>query len=395
MSLSGRSTRRARTALAAAMVSGAVVLTGCADFSKQASPGHYTAAPSLNAEQPPQPEGPGESGTGGGSPSSQTSVPPPQGCTDFHENVIGTCLGAVSAVAALPGNAQQPSALAAERSTGRILQVSKGTPPTQLAKLDVDATGGGVTGLALSPHYDEDQLIYAYVTTATGNQVVRFAAGQAPKPILTGIPKGAKDNGGSLALDHKGALLVATGDAGNASAANNPKSLAGKVLRIDGDGKPAPGNPDPHSPVLASGVHAPGGVCATLDGSASYVTDQGGARDQLFHVAPGKLREPTWSWPDKPGVAGCSATAKLVTVNATKAGNMQGIALNTDGSVNGQPQVGVAGKDGFGKLSGMDVLGEGIVVVGTANKEPGGKPVSSDDRVFIIQPQAGGGTGKD
>lgn len=373
-----------------------MLLSGCADFSNQASPGQYSAAPELSAEQPPQPSGPGGGSPGDqGSPKSQASVPPPQGCKDFHQNVIGTCLGAISAVAALPGGAESPSALAAERSTGRVMQVSKGSDPTQVAKLDVDASGdGGLTGVALSPHYDEDQLMYAYVTTGGANQVVRFAAGQKPKPILS-LPKGPRGNAGSLALDHKGALLVATGDGGQPAAAKNPKSLAGKVLRIDGDGKPAPGNPNPASPVIASGLRTPGGVCATGDGSSTFVTDRGGERDQLFHVEPGKpLGEPTWSWQNKPGVAGCSATKKQVTVNATTAGNMQSIALNNDGSVNGQPQVGLAGKEGFGKLSGMDTVTDDVVVVGTSNKD-GGKPVSSDDRVFLIQPQQGGGAGKD
>lgn len=324
-------------------------------------------------------------------------MPPPKGCQDFHQNVIGTCLSALSAVAALPITGGDPSALAAEQDTGRVLQVSKGTNPTQLAKLTVDPAGdGGLTGLALSPNYNEDQLIYAYITTAKDNEVVRFAAGQPAKPVLAGIPKGRTDNRGALALDHTGALLVATGDAGDAAAAANPTSLAGKVLRIDPDGKPAPGNPTPNSAVIASGVHSPGGVCATLDGATSYVTDRGGQRDALYRVQPGKpLTEPTWSWADRPGVAGCSAGADLVTVNTAIAGNMQGISLNSSGAVDGKPQVSLDGTTGYGKLTGMDIISDQLAVVGTANKVAGGKPVSSDDRVVIIERQSGGGTGKD
>lgn len=384
-------------AFAGAVTLAATLIAGCSDFSDQASPGTFTPKPSLRAEKPPQPEGPnGTPGANSAPQSKQRKVPPPKGCTDYHQNVIGTCLHSLSAVATLPENGSQPSALAAERKTGRVMQVSKGANPTQLAKLDVDpAGGGGLTGVALSPHYNEDQLIYAYVTTAKDNEVVRFAAKQPPKPVLKGIPKGSSGNAGKLALDHKGALLVATGDAGKPKAAKDPKSLAGKVLRIDGEGKPAHGNPKRDSPIISSGLHSPGGVCATSNGSKSYVTDRGGSRDAVFRVeAGGKLAEPTWSWPDKPGVAGCSATDRQLSVNTVRAGNMQGISLNRDGSVNGKPQVGLAGKDGFGRLSGMDAVSSKLIVVGTANKD-GGKPVSSDDRVFIIQRESGGGTGKD
>jgi hypothetical protein len=41
----------------------------------------------------------------------------------------------------------------------------------------------------------------------------------------------------------------------------------------------------------------------------------------------------------------------------------------------------------------MDLAGN-YAVVGTMNKD-GGKPVSSDDRVFVITPQSSAGGGKD
>src|SRR5690606_23232970 len=93
------------------------------------------------------------------------------------------------------------------------------------------------------------------------NRVVRIAAGDSPKPVLTGIPKGPDHNSGSILEDGKGALLVATGNAGSAERAKDRASLAGKVLRIDGFGAPAPDNPDPASPVISSGLSAPGGLC--------------------------------------------------------------------------------------------------------------------------------------
>lgn len=375
------------------------LLAGCADFTQEAQAGAWSAQPTLSPEAPPNPGAPGQSDqNAGGSQGQQqnpTTVPPPKGCTDYNPVVIATCLNQVSAIAVLPGTADDPVGLAAERTTGRILRVHKGDKPAVVATLAVDAAGdGGLTGLALSPTYTQDQLVFAYVTTATDNRVMMIAPGDSPKPVLTGIPRGTKDNRGVLALDHKGALLVATGDAGNPSLASNPTSLAGKVLRIDANGEPAPGNPTPGSRVVASGLIDPGGMCTTADGARAWVTDRTPSQDVLYRVQSNHatLDTPAWTWPDKPGVAGCAAFDSSVMVATSTAGNLQNLSLNSDGSFTNKPVVTLQGKQGFGRLGGMDVLNTSAAMVGTVNKEPGGTPGSSDDRVVIItKQQAGGG----
>lgn len=375
-----------------------LALAGCADFTQEAAPQSWTSAPQLSPEAPPNPVLPGQSGQGAGGsgpaqPVDPTSVPPPKGCEDFNPAVIATCLNPISSVVALPGTGNDPVGLAAERATGRILRVHKGDAPVVVAHLAVNAAGdGGLTGLALSPTYTQDQLIFAYVTTRTDNRVMRIAPGDTPKPVLTGIPRGATDNRGVLAVDHRGELLVATGDAGNPSAAANPHSLAGKVLRIDVDGAPAPANPDPNSPIVASGLVDPGGLCSSLDGSRAWVTDRTSAQDVLYRLVIGQpLDQPAWTWPDKPGVAGCAAFSDLVMVATSGAGNLQNLALNSDGSFTAKPEVTLQGSQGFGRLSGMDILDAQNALVGTVNKDPGGHPVSSDDRVVIITRQPAGG----
>ncbi|GAB3907488.1 hypothetical protein GCM10029964_105770 [Kibdelosporangium lantanae] len=158
-------------------------------------PASWTTQPPLNPENEQDggsggSSGGGGGGGGGGAPRTpSTAVPPPQGCKDFHDSVIGTCMDTVDAVAPYP-NSDPPSGLVGERRSGRVMQVRAGEDPTQLTKLPVDTTGGGgLTGLALSPTYGEDQLIYAYITTATDNRLVRFTQGDSPKPVLTGIPR--------------------------------------------------------------------------------------------------------------------------------------------------------------------------------------------------------------
>jgi glucose/arabinose dehydrogenase len=376
-----------------------VTLAGCATFTQEATPGSWTSAPALSPEAPPNPVLPGQSGQGAGGgggqnqPQDPTSVPPPQGCQDFNPAVIATCLNPVSAVVALPGTESDPVGLAAERTTGRILRVHKGDKAALVATLPVNtAGGGGLTGLALSPTYTQDQLIFAYVTTATDNRVMLIAPGDTPKPVLTGIPRGATNNQGVLSVDHRGELLVATGDAGNPAASDDPHSLAGKVLRIDVDGAPAPGNPNPSSPIVASGLVDPGGMCTSLDGSRAWVTDRTSSQDVLYRLVIGQpLDQPAWTWPDKPGVAGCAAFSTSVMVATSVAGNVQSLALNADGSFTGKPVISLQGADGFGRLSGMDIISDRGALAGTVNKASGGKPGSSDDRVVVITSEPAGG----
>ena len=375
-----------------------LAVSGCATFEQQPTTDAWQSQQSLTPETGPDAEIPGQptDNPGGGSPQTGGEIPPPEGCKDYNPAVIGTCMKVLSSVAALPSDPSDPVALVAERQTGRILRVRKDTEPVEVAKLDVDGgSDGGLTGLALSPTYAEDQLVFAYVTTASDNRLVRIAPGDTPKAVLIGIPKGPSGNHGALGLDHKGALLLATGDAGNPSAATDQRSLAGKVLRIDASGKPLADNPNPASPILTSGLHSPGGVCSSADGSMAWVTDRGTTRDSLFRLMPGKpLTTPAWSWPDRPGVAGCISWPGTVSVATSVAGNLQNLPLAQDGSFSGKPAVVLADKEGFGRLGGLDLMGENAAVAGTVNND-GGSPVSSDDRAIVIQQQGGGGSGAD
>ncbi len=378
----------------------AVVPVGCARFDDSTAATDWRDAPQLSAEVAPQPELPeiDESPTPRGSSPSETPVPPPEGCTDYDKAVIATCLDTVAAVAPLPSDGSAVTALAGERRSGRVFLVGTDGEQQEFATLDVEATGdGGLTGLALSPTYAEDGLVFAYITTPHDNRVVRFAQGQAPKPVLTGIPKGSTNNRGALFAGPDGALLVATGDAGNAGATSDPASLAGKVLRIDPSGEPAKGNPKADSAVYASGLHAPGGMCGTADGSRLWVTDQAKEHDVVYRIEAGEdLSVPAWTWKDKPGVSGCADWTDMLAVSTEEAGNVQNLPLTEDGSVGGEPQITLDGENGtaYGRLGSLAQVTGDVAVAGTVNKD-GGAPVSSDDRVVLIVRQPASGSGRD
>lgn len=362
------------------------LLAGCSAlprFPEQGS-GQWRPKPEVGAQAGPQPQVPGPPGA----PSPGPPPGPPDGCTDLDPAVIATCLAPVSAITVLPGG---QAALVAERTTGRILRVEKGVTPVEIAVLEVDAEdGGGLTGLALSPTYAEDELIYAYVTGRGGNEVVRLAPGDAPKAVLTGIPAGPSGNAGSLALDGDGAILVATGDAGDPTAAADPGSLAGKLLRIDTSGAPAPENPDPTSPVVASGLREPGGMCTDPASGTTWITDTAETGDVLRKVVPGQPLVPSaWTWADRPGAAGCVVVQGRVQVALTDRAAMFALTLGPGDTFVGQPRP--VPLERYGRVVPAALGPDGVVVwLGTVNTE-GGVPVSSDERVFQLFEVTGGG----
>ncbi|MFD2079732.1 Glucose/arabinose dehydrogenase, beta-propeller fold [Actinopolymorpha cephalotaxi] len=142
------------------------------------------------------------------------------------------------------------SALLSERDTARIDRVTPGGNVSTVGRVPgvVHEGEGGLLGLALSPHFSRDRLLYAYITTGTDNRVVRMtytgSALGAPEAVFTGIPRGPQHhNGGRLRFGPDGYLYVPTGDGEQRARAQNRSSLGGKVLRLTASGKPAPGNP--------------------------------------------------------------------------------------------------------------------------------------------------------
>ncbi len=396
--------RRLRRALAVA--AGSIVLVsavaGCADFSSEAST--FTVQPSLTAPAaPPVDPSSVQPSSESPSPSDQSPSTDPSGsaapedpCTPTDDSVIATCLTAPWGLAPMPDGR---SALVGERTTGRILQVAKGHEPVQVAQIDgIDASGdGGLLGITLSPSYDEDGLIYAYVTTADDNRIVRIAQGDVPKPIFTGIPRGATHNGGRIAFAADRTLFVGTGDTANPTLAADPTSLAGKVLRLDEFGKPAEGNPTAGSPIYASGFSQIAGMCPLGDGTVAAL-DQRTAQDVLLpltaghdytNLAPGDAR---WTWTTADGRAADSAVSGgLLASTSLDKQQLTGIQMGSGGTFTGTPTV-ILDKR-YGRLLTVTSDTQGLLWLTTSNKDGAGTPVPSDDRVVVVPASDAGGEG--
>jgi glucose/arabinose dehydrogenase len=388
---------------AAALVATVALAAGCASFPD--STPTFTVQPSLrpNEATPVTPTPPSGSTSPSPSPSSGTPSPPDSSvststrkdpCAPTDPAVIATCLTAPWGLAPLPDG---QSALVGERTTGKILRVAAGRQPELLTTIDgLDTSGGGgLLGIALSPYYPEDSLVYAYVTTATDNRILRIAPGERPKAIFTGIPKGDEHNGGPIAFGSDRMLYVATGDAGDAATASDPSSLAGKVLRLDAFGKAATGNPD-GSAVYASGFTDPTGICP-LPGGPVGALDHRSTGDLLIPVRKGKDYTSTASgdtlWIYQAGDGGavdCAVSAGYLLSSSLQAKKVTSIQMTPKGGFTGSPQDLIP--DEYGRLLTI-VTGPGdLVWLTTSNKDGHGKPVPSDDRVIVL-PAAGGGGG--
>ena len=365
----GPTTRRHRLAAAALVMSVALAAPGCARFDNAVSQ-PFTTPPELVPGPPSTPP----------PPPPLPAKPFPKACP--APGVMQGCLESTSGLIMGPDG---KTALVAERTTGAVKQISVSAEPTVKTVIPVDAAGdGGLMDIVLSPTYSQDRLMYAYVSTPTDNRVIRIAEGDVVKPLLTGIPKGAVGNTGSLIFTSPTTLVVQTGDAGNPGMAGDPKSLAGKVIRIE-----QPTTVDQAPPTTAlSGMGSGGGMCVDPADKSLYVTDRTPGGDRLQRIGPDSKVTTVWTWPARPGVAGCAALDGTVLVNLVNTKQTVAVRLATGtGAVTGDPEV--VRQDTRGHVWALAVSPDGNIWGATVNRTAG-DPEKLDDVVFPLFPQGGG-----
>jgi glucose/arabinose dehydrogenase len=293
--------------------------------------------------------------------------------------------GCLESTSGLIMGSDAKTALVAERVTGAVKEVSISAEPKIKTVIGVDGSGdGGLLDIVLSPTYSQDRLMYAYISTPTDNRVIRIADGDVPKDILTGIPKGAIGNAGSLLFTSPTTLVVQTGDAGNPGAANDPKSLAGKVIRIE---QPTTVGQAPPTTAL-TGLGSGGDMCVDPADKSLYVTDRTAGGDRLQRIGPDSKATTVWTWPNRPGVAGCVALDGTVLVNLVNTKQTVAVHLaQATGAVTGEPEVVREGTRGHAWA--LAVSPDGNIWGATVNRTAGDAE-KLDDVVFPLFPQGGG-----
>ncbi|HSV66306.1 MAG TPA: PQQ-dependent sugar dehydrogenase [Mycobacteriales bacterium] len=292
-------------------------------------------------------------------------------------------------------------ALVSERDTARILKVTPAGAVTEVQRLSevVQAGEGGLLGLAVSPGYATDKLIYAYYTAAQDNRIARFVLGQPPQPILTGIHKAGNHDGGRIAFGPDGMLYAGVGDAAEPDRAQDPTALNGKVLRMTPAGRPAPGNPFPDSVVYSYGHRNVQGLAWDSAGRL-YASEFGQNQfDEINLIQPGhnygwpvvegaahdaRYTEPLLTWStDQASPSGIAILNRTLYVGALRGQRLWSVPLTGDGGV-GQPVA--LFTNTYGRLRAVTAAPDGSLWVGTSNRDGRGTPVPDDDRILRITP---------
>ncbi|MFE0803586.1 PQQ-dependent sugar dehydrogenase [Streptomyces sp. NPDC058812] len=313
-----------RRAVTAVLATAALLLTaGCSSDDGDPSGADSSTSPSSTAAQSP-PSG-----------SAAEETPPAKGSVKVVRTVT-TGLKSPWGLAPLPGG----DLLVSSRDEATVTRVDEKTgKKTELGEVPgVSPAGeGGLLGIALSPDYASDRMVYAYFTSASDNRVVRMRYDEkrpsgeqlgAPDTVFRGIPKGVVHNGGRIAFGPDKMLYAGTGESGDTGLSQDKESLGGKILRMTPDGEPAPGNPFPDSVVYSYGHRNVQGL-AWDDQQRLFASEFGqDTWDELNAIKPGD----NYGWPEAEGESDGSEFHDPLAQWSTDEASPSGIA-HAEGSV--------------------------------------------------------------
>jgi glucose/arabinose dehydrogenase len=384
-----------RRAVPAVLAAAALLLTaGCSSDGGGSSGTEGSASPSRTA--------PGSSAPAG---QAAEETPPAKGSVKVVRTVAEG-LDSPWGLAPLPGG----GLLVSSRDDGTIVRVDEKTgKKTELGEVPgVSAAGeGGLLGIALSPDYASDHMVYAYFTSASDNRIVRMLYDEkkpsgeqlgAPDTVFRGIPKGFVHNGGRIEFGPDKMLYVGTGESGDTGLSQDKESVGGKILRLTPEGEPAPGNPFPDSPVYSYGHRNVQGLA--WDSKQRLFASEFGQDtwDELNAIKPGD----NYGWPEAEGRSDDSGFHNPIDQWTTAEASPSGIAY-AEGSIwmaglrgkrlwriplNGteasaEPQAFLEGE--YGRLRTVVPAGGDRLWLVTSNTDGRGNPEDGDDRILELR----------
>ena len=296
-------------------------------------------------------------------------------------------------------------AVVTERISGRVVRIGTDGEVSPLGTVADAVPQGeaGLLGVAVSPDFETDRTLFLYLTTDTDNRVVRAELDGArlgrTTVVLDGIPAGFIHDGGRIAFGPDGHLYVTTGETGDPELAQDPRSLAGKILRITPDGDPAPGNPDPDSPVWSLGHRNVQGLAWDDDGRL-WASEFGDSEwDELNLVEKGgnygwpqvegaggdaSYIDPQLVWPvDQASPSGLAFADGHLWMAGLRGQRLWRIAVSADGKAS-KPRA-FFGEE-YGRLRTVAVAPDGLLWLTTSNRDGRGEPTPDDDRILRVRP---------
>jgi glucose/arabinose dehydrogenase len=354
-------------------------------------PSEPSAPPAAQKTTAPATATPNETPAGTATRSPKATTTPTDTRRAPARRTVATGLHVPWGIAFLPNG----DALVSERTTARILRIpSGGGKPRRVMTVPGvarDAGEGGLLGLAVSPRYSRDRLVYAYLTSATDNRIVRFRLGGKVSVVLRGLAKARIHNGGRIAFGPDGKLYAGVGDAANTANAQDAGSRNGKILRMSPNG---------------SGVRVWSLGHRNVQGLAwdrsrrLWATEFGqNARDEVNLIRRGR----NYGWPDVEGVGSTSGgkyTNPKVTWSTSDAspsgaaivgrnlyvGALQGQCVwrvPLKGTSVGEPVRMLNGR--YGRIRSVAAAPDGTLWITTSNRDGRGSPRGGDDRIVAVR----------
>lgn len=291
--------------------------------------------------------------------------------------------------------------LISQRDDAHIRQLVDGKLRDVLTVPGVKHGGeGGLLGMAVSG----DRLVVYYTAEDDTNHVVRYRCSSAGgrvrltgrQQILDGIPAGAVHNGGRVEFGPDGKLYVSTGDSTRRELAQDRKSLAGKILRLEPDGSVPADNPFAGSRVWSMGHRNVQGMAWAADRTMFAVEFGENTWDELNVIVPGG----NYGWPVHEGRANDAKFRNPVQQWPTSEASPSGMAILGDriyiAALGGQRLIVVpvahpsTSKELFvrtyGRLWDVVVAPDKSLWVLTNNTDTRGDPRPGDDRILRVAP---------
>ncbi|RVU44866.1 PQQ-dependent sugar dehydrogenase [Lujinxingia sediminis] len=297
-----------------------------------------------------------------------------------------------------------------ERDSGRISEHLGGRTRGR-RQLPVDnASEGGLLGIAHSPNFVQDNLLYVYYTADKDNRIVRFDPDTPAEPelVFEGIPKSRIHNGGRIDFGPDGMLYVGTGDAARPDLAQDPDSLAGKILRMTPDGDLPEDNPTAGSFVYSMGHRNVQGLAWDSKGRL-FATEFGpDENDEVNRILPGH----NYGWPEVTGQANRKGFTDPIFVKDPREASWSGLTASVRGAIpQWEDNLLIASLRGqrlwrlelndegtevvdsealfvgeWGRLRTAVQAGDGSIWVLSNNRDGRGSPREHDDQLYRIGP---------